>query len=143
MKECTQTMRNYDNYRVRFDTPIKKSKKLKRRKDDDGFEELRRIMRRNTDEQIKFTDIDSDNFSDIKALSKKKGIKAITSGKVLNAGRKKYRRWRKHDKKVIKERISPALQEMYECGDIGYKKAKKLRKIVSNRIISCFYGNDD
>ena len=133
-------MSKYD-YRVRFDG-VKKRKKLTK-KDESSYDELRKIISRNSDDDLDFVDLNEIDFADLKVLKKKKGRNAITSGKVLNAGRKKYHKWRKHDKAAIKEMISPSLQAMYEDGSIGYKKAKKLRKIIANRIVSCFYGSDD
>ena len=133
-------MSKYD-YRGRFDG-VKKRKKLTK-KDESSYDELRKIISRNSDDDLDFVDLNEIDFADLKVLKKKKGRKAITSGKVLNAGRKKYRKWRKHDKAAIKEMIGPSLQAMYEDGSIGYKKAKKLRKIIANRIVSCFYGSDD
>lgn len=141
MKESAKKMRKYDAYRVRFDT--ERTKKHGKKKGDDSLDELRKIINRNSDANIDFADMYDTDFSSLKVLNKKKGIKAIMNGKVLNADRKKYRKWKKHDKEIIKEMISPMLQEMYDNDDIGYKKAKKLRKILTNRIISCFYGSED
>ena len=136
-------MGKHDNYRVRFDTQKKKKKLLRKEDTSSNLDELRKIIERNTDSDIDFVDISESGFENLNAISRKKGRKALLTGKVLNADKKKYKKWRKHDKKVIREMISPVLQSLYEDGEIGYKRAKKIRKVMTNRIISCFYGIDD
>lgn len=81
-------------------------------------------------------------FEDMKILQKRKGVKAISSGKVLNTGRKKYRRWRRHDKGVLKDMITPGLNDMIAMGELKKRKAKKVRKQFVKRVLSCFYAKD-
>jgi hypothetical protein len=81
-------------------------------------------------------------ISEMRALTKKKGVKALLNGKVLNASRKKFRKWKRKDKKILKLIFKGVEQDMRRHYGIGKKKAKKARKTATKRIIRCFYGKE-
>lgn len=136
-------MAKYDKYRVRFDTT--KGKKInKYPKPDQASEDyLRRVIKSSAYYDSDDRDTGTyDDWEELKIFAKKKGRKALLKGKVINADRKKYKKWRKHDKKIVQSMVAPMLQDLYDDGVIGYKKAKKLKKITTRRILSCFYGKE-
>jgi len=82
--------------------------------------------------------IDYDNdIASLKCISKKRSIKAIMKNKVLN--RKKYNKWYKKDDKLL----SSSIKEYFISDGIKNKKAKKLAKNASKRILKSFYQNPD
>lgn len=106
-----------------------------------NYDEVRRLI--NTareDSENELLESDRVSMADMKAITTRRGVKAILSGKVLNSGCKKYRKWRKYDKHVVKAMLTPPLQELYDDGKISYRKAKRVRKIVTKRMLSCFYA---
>lgn len=126
---------------IHFNTPTYSTlHKGKRSEPKTNYREIRKILDQASDESEQEEETYRTDFSDMKAITKRRGVKAILDGKVLNSGCKKYKRWRSNDKQVIKEMLTPPLQEMYDNGEIGYRKAKRVRKIVTKRILSCFYA---
>lgn len=106
-----------------------------------------RIVRNQLDDpedHITMSYIGDDDYTlaDLKALRKKKSIKNILKGKVLNTSRKKYKRWKKNDKEILDEILLPSIQALYDEGTIGHRRAKKLHKQVRRRILNCFYGKE-
>lgn len=135
------------SYEFRFNTNRAKSIPAKRKKSDAemNYDEIRRMISRiksqreaDVSDDIEFID-DAVSFSDMKILQKKDGQKALTHGKVLNAQKKKYKKWRKHDKKIIDQMLKQNMGELMELGMVKKKKAKKMRKAIAKRILNCFY----
>lgn len=138
--------------RMRFDTQFKRVASTgrtakKRIQPDDSYERLQRVLDiprpERRDRELDFEDMTLSELMDLKCLYKKRATKALLGGKILNGERKKYRRWRKHDKKILEELISRPLQEMYDDDRISYRKAKRIRKEAVRRILSCFYARED
>ena len=105
-----------------------------------NYAEIRRMLDQTSRSDDDIEDTPTCGFADMKVITTKRGTKAILANKVLNANCKRYKKWRKNDKAVLKAMLTPPLQEMYEDGKIGYRKAKRVRRIVTKRILSCFYG---
>lgn len=138
--------------RMRFDTQPRRTVDTrrvpkKRLQPDDSYERLQRVLDvprpERRDRELEFEDMTLSDLMDLKCLYKKRAAKALLGKKILNGEHKKYRRWRKHDKKILRDLISRPLQEMYDDGRISYRKAKRIRKEAVRRILSCFYATED
>ena len=147
-----------DRYQIHFNPKGTYSRRSSRqdslRRSDDlsSSDYLKRILSTSTrddvDEEDEIFDPRSnliDMFGELKVFSKKKARRTILDGKVLNCGKKRYRKWRRHDKDIIRDVLTEPLQEMIDNDEISFRKAKRLRKTITKRILSCFYakGKDD